>query len=34
MDVMPYTAGFKRQMVRRMLGPPTVTATALARLPG
>lgn len=34
MEDMPYTAGFKQQMVRRMLGPPTVTATALAETTG
>lgn len=34
MEVMPYTAGFRRQMVRRMLGPAAVTATALAKTTG
>ena len=31
---MPYTTGFKEQMVKRMLGPPTVTATSLSKLVG
>ena len=34
MEGMPYTAGFRRQMVRRMLGPAAVTATALAKTTG
>lgn len=34
MDHVPYTEGFKQQMVRRMLGPPVVTATALAKKVG
>jgi hypothetical protein len=25
MEVVPYTEGFKQQMVKRMLGPPAVT---------
>lgn len=31
---MPYTAGFKAQMVKRMLGPPAVTATSLSQQVG
>lgn len=28
---MPYTEAFKQQMVKRMLGPPGISATALSR---
>lgn len=31
---MPYTEAFKSQMVKRMLGPPVVTATELAKQVG
>lgn len=34
MAVVAYTEGFKQQMVKRMLGPPAVTATALAKKVG
>jgi len=34
MEAMPYTEGFKQQMVKRMLGPPVETATALAKKVG
>jgi hypothetical protein len=34
MDAVPYSEGFKRQMVKRMLGPPRVTATELAKKVG
>jgi transposase len=31
---VPYTEGFKEQMVKRMLGPPAVTATSLSQQVG
>lgn len=31
---MPYTEAFKSQMVRRMIGPPTVAATSLSQQTG
>ena len=31
---MPYTEAFKQQMVKKMLGPPAVTATVLAKQVG
>ena len=34
MEAVAYTEGFKQQMVKRMLGPPAVTATALAKKVG
>lgn len=34
MEAVPYTEGFKQQMVKRMLGPPAVTATALGKKVG
>ena len=32
--VVPYTNGFKQQMVKRMLGPTAITATTLSRQVG
>lgn len=31
MDAVSYTEGFKKQMVKRMLGPPAVSASALSK---
>lgn len=34
MDAVSYTEGFKKQMVKRMLGPPAVSASALSKQVG
>ncbi len=34
MDVTPYTEGFKAQRVKRMLGPPGISANALSKTAG